>query len=268
MTQPETPDPALPLAKLIASLFVERHDVKAIQTKTGAYMPVRQDMRDTASPTIPFGLRDLIDHINGVKTYGHYLVSQAGTCRTFVFDIDLRSKANTDRGEEPIMFQDEEINPREVWAGPVTDCKKDLQLQLRVMAEQLARQVHKILAIKTLVSYSGSKGMHVYGCLDPGTPAHDAREVAGIVFETLDGLIVPEHGKNFFKHATAFPALSIELFPKQDEVREDGFGNLIRLPLGKNQKSGKNGFFMDMSTPIDQPKIDDPLIALTEGSIR
>lgn len=255
------------IAKAIASRFIERRDAKAIQSRSGAYAPVREDMRDTDSPLIEWRLSDIVDHLEGRKTYGHYVVSLDGTCRTFVFDIDLRSKAHDD---SPIMFRGEVIDPREVWAGPSTEAKHNLALQLRVIAEGLARRTKKILGVDVMVSYSGSKGMHVYACLDPGTPAADARSAAHTVIDSLDGVIIPDRGKNFFRHSDddKFQPISIELFPKQDDVSAEGFGNLIRLPLGVNQKSGKPGFFLDMNTQQDEFKIEDPMVALENGSIR
>lgn len=255
------------LATLLAGTFVERKDAKAIQTKTGAYMPVREDMKDTGSPLVPWRLSDVIDHVEGRKTYGNYIVSTQGTCRVVVFDCDLRAKANPARDEEPIMFAGEEIDPREVWAGPNSAAKRDLALQLRVAAQGFAIAGKRAIG-KALVAYSGSKGMHAYIPLDPGTTAVDAREIASCVLDTFEGDWVPDKGKNFFKHAFSLPAVSVEIYPKQDDVAPDGFGNLVRLPLGVNQKSGKSGFFIDMSTPQDVFKIDDPIIALREGSLR
>ena len=166
------------------------------------------------------------------------------------------------------MFDGEEIDPREVWAGPDSPAKRSLALQLRVMTESLARRCDRVLGVKVMATYSGCKGMHVYACLDRGTQASEARDAADMVLDSFDGLIVPDHGKNFFKHAEAFTALSIERFPKQTEVSAGGFGNLVRLPLGVNKKSGKRGFFLDLNTPQDKFLLDDPLKALQEGSIR
>lgn len=261
------PDPA-EIAKLIAGTFIERRDAKAIQTKSGAYMPVRTNMKETSSELVPWSLRDVIAHVEGEKTYGHYLVTPAGTCRCIVFDCDLRAKADPNRGEEPIMFNGEEIDPRDAWSRPNSPIKRDLALQLRTVAEGFARRSMVLTGLKTMVSYSGAKGMHAYVCLEPGTSAHDAREMISVIIESFEGDFVPAKGKNFFRHAFANPAVSIEVFPKQEEVSADGFGNLVRLPLGVNQKSGKPGFFLVMGTDQKDFKIDDPLLALKEGSFR
>ena len=268
MSEQATPEAVLEVAKLIAGTFIERRDAKAVQSSKGAYMPVREDMRDTDSNLIGWRLSDVVDHVEGRETYGHYVVSTEGACRVIVFDIDLRAKANPLRDETPIMFDGEEIDPREVWSGGDTPAKRKLAMDLRVMTESFARRCHRILGVKVLASYSGCKGMHVYACLDPGTQASEAREGATLVIDSMDGLIVPDHGKNFFKHESAFTTLSIELFPKQTEVGADGFGNLVRLPLGVNKKSGGRGFFIDLNTPQDKFRVDDPALALKEGSIR
>jgi hypothetical protein len=259
------PDPT-ELAKLIVSNFIERRDVKAVQTPAGAYMPDREDMRDTNSPAIPWSLSDVVDHIEGRKTYGHYVVSTEGTCRCIVFDLDLRQRAKPERGEAPIVFDGEEIDPREVWHGADSPAKRDLAIQLLTLADGFARK-GKQAGFKTIVAYSGNKGMHTYVCLERGTSAADARDAANMIIASMHN-IVHERGDNFFRHEFAFPAVSIEVFPKQDSVKADGFGNLVRLPLGVNQKTGKRGFFLDITDGVQSFKIDDPMLALSKGSLR
>lgn len=254
MTQPDSTE----LAKLIVANFIERRDAKAVQTRTGAYMPVRENMKDTNSPLKRWTLSDVVDHVEGSATYGHYVVSTEGTCRCIVFDIDLR--------KEEVPFEGEMINARQVWLGPDCAAKRDLAVQLLTMADGFARK-GKAAGLKTIVSYSGSKGMHAYVCLDRGTPAAEARDAAHMIINSMHN-IVSERGDNFFKHEFAFPALSIEVFPKQDSVKSDGFGNLVRLPLGVNQKTGKKGFFMDLSDGPMHFRVDDPMLALTMGSLR
>lgn len=257
------------LARLLASLMIERRDRKAVQFRGGqgqfGYMPHIansrgwQERSETAE-YLPFRLRDLVDHVTGTRTYGHYLVNpENNSCRMFCFDIDL---------EKTGTFGGETINPREVWRGPTNDCKRDLANQMRDVAEALAFRAKLLLDVKVLVSYSGSKGMHVIGCLEPGTPAADAREMMALVLDFFSDTIVPARGNNFFT-PTSFPSLSIETYPKQAEVdNEDGFGNLLRLPLGIHLKTGKPSFFLDLTKPRGTFGQDDPLLALTKGSIR
>jgi hypothetical protein len=256
------------IAKLLASNFVERRDVKAIQTNSGAYIPHRVGPQPKYEdrPLAPFTLASLVEHVETKQTFGHYLVNpETGTTRIFLFDIDFNKSSPY---HDPDLNLDAEINPREVWSGPTTTCKRDLALQLFAMANGLAIRTQKLLGIKVIVAYSGSKGLHVIGCLPPRTPAADARAMGVYVMESLK-VFEPLRGANFWKHTTGYPSLEIELFPKQDEVRADGYGNLVRLPLGLNRKSGKPGFFLKQDVPFGSFKVDEDVVeVLTNGSLR
>lgn len=241
------PDPDQELAKLIASKFIERRDAKAIQHSNGAYMPVT-DGKD--GPYVPWKLSDVVAHVAGRTTYGHYVVSAENTCRMFCFDIDLRDEW------------------RDTWAGPTSERKKELAAELWSMVRILANPVKEVLNINPITTYSGCKGMHVYAPLDPGTPAKDAREMALTILGSFGDFFELEKGKNFFS-SVIVPELTIEVFPKQEEVREGGLGNLIRLPFGVNQKSGKPGFAIKPGTRFHcSYEIDDPMLAMTKGSLR
>ncbi len=252
------------LGKLLAGNYVQRRDTKARQYSKG-YAPVTVSKDDTTR--IPFGLSDFVEHVQGVNTFGHYLVDEDNKCRMFAFDIDLAKTAkflNRETDAEEI------INPREVWLGETSNVKHDLAMQLKAMANGLAIRTHRLLECKVTVHYSGSKGMHVIGCLDPGTPAAEARLMAVGVLESFDDVFEVLRGKNFW-HVTndMYCALEIEVFPKQDEVRSgDGLGNLLRLPLGKNLKTGHDSFFLDLTCPWTVIQADDPIKALTLGSVR
>ncbi len=267
-TESQTVTESSEIAKLLAANFIERRDVRAIQSQTGAYMPHRKgpDAKYENRTLQPFDLDALVKHVEGKFTFGHYLVKpETDTCRMFCFDIDFnKDSVYFPNGPDEPSIQ---INPREVWAGPTTQVKKDLALQIRVLAEGLAIRAKKLIECKVIVAYSGNKGFHVIGCMPPGSPAVEVRECALLVLESFQSFI-PLKGKNFWRHDTGFPSLEIEVFPKQDEVKADGYGNLVRLPLGINRKSGKPGFFVRLDTPIDQFKIDDPKTVLELGSLR
>ena len=256
------------IARLMGSQLIERRDAKAVQKPNGAYNPVREDMRNTDSPLVGWHVNDIIDHVQGKTTYGPYLVKpETNTVRCVAFDIDIRAKARPEAGEEPIFFGGVEIDPRAIWlSDEKTEVRADIGRQLLAMTYGLGIYVKKILDTKVLFSYSGSKGAHVIAVLDEGTPAMDARDAARRVLDAT-GVIMEEHGDNFFKHVDSFPALQIELFPKQDEVTTDSFGNLMRLPLGVNRKTRKSGMFMMISQDL-KVKSDNALTALSRGSLR
>lgn len=70
---------------------------------------------------------------------------------------------------------------------------------------------------------------HVWVFFEPEIPAYAARFLGKKVLEKL--------GKP-----------NIELFPKQDKIEKDGFGNLMKIPLGLHQKSKKWSCFLNAET--------------------
>lgn len=233
------------LAGTIARLFIQRRDVYAEQHANGTYGPVHAPMTRAVLET----------HLKGASTLGHYLVDQEGLCRVFAFDIDLTKKGVDSDGAE--------IAPRSVWIDNEHVAHTDLVVQLRCMAEGLALRTKRLAEIPVAVSYSGSKGLHVYG-LCGAVQAAEAREVAKTVLDSF-GCFEPTRGQNFFRHSDGvYPNLEIEIFPKQDKVGADGFGNLMRLPLGVNKKSGQEGFFVDLTTPINELKAAEAEAVLCE----
>jgi hypothetical protein len=252
------------LATLIGKRFIQRKDVKAVQTSNGAYMPVV----DAEKNRLPFKMVDLENHVSGSETFGHYLLDSTSKCKLFAFDIDLET-----HGVLPTSFTDGQFddfthcNPREVWRDRSAVVQRQwTKIQLRTIAGRLAAAIHLQLEIPTAVAYSGNKGLHVYGFTGP-IPAADAREGAMLVLDSLEDF-VPLKGEHFFAHkdkdpVLGFPNLSIEVYPKQDSLDKKDLGNLMRLPLGRNKKSKDPTFFVDLTAPLGELKPMDPHLALT-----
>jgi len=70
---------------------------------------------------------------------------------------------------------------------------------------------------------------HVWVFCEPEIPAYAARFLGNKILEKCGNP-------------------NVELFPKQDEIKEDGFGNLMKLPLGLHQKSKKWSCFLNPET--------------------
>lgn len=88
-------------------------------------------------------------------------------------------------------------------------------------AKKLGIRVEQIL-----IEFSGRRGYHVWIFFSDPVPAATAGRLGkGIV--DLGGV------------------QKYEIFPKQDEVREGGFGNPIKLPLCVHKASGKRSCFLD-----------------------
>jgi len=215
--------------------FIERRDVFAEQHANGSYTPVRR----------PIKLGDLRDHVTGKHSYGHYLVSTEGRCRLFAFDIDA--------AKEPVDWGDlGEFVPREAILNKNHAAYPVLIAQLNALAEGLARKTHRTLGIPVAAAFSGRKGLHVYGFTGPDN-AETIREAGESVLKSF-GVFEPSRGKNFWRHTTGYEAFEIEVFPKQVEVGKDGFGNLMRLPLGIHAVTKQKSHFVHFSGSPTQIK--------------
>lgn len=272
------------VTNLLASKFIARKDVKAVQKMMPhgdcIYVPHcrgKQDQKDY----IPWSREALVAHISGQASLGHYLLDTNNKCKFFAFDVDLEKPdpKNPHIGfyfekdgdvsieqAEPIAF-----NPREAWLDRSHPSRWWTKTQLRTLAGRLANAIHTELEIPVVAYYSGNKGVHVYGLTGLVDATH-AREGARLVLDSM-GCWEPKRGDIFFQHSdkdpfTGYPNLSVEVFPKQDSLtNEGGLGNLMRLPLGKNLKNPKDPtFFIDLRSPLNQLKPVDPVWALTTAS--
>lgn len=263
-------------ANLIAKLFIQRRDVKAIQYSNGAWSPHCEWSPTTGKhdgPRIPWRRPDLNDHLSGTRSYGHYLLDLENKCKLFAFDVDLEKNDPSTNFRGSYLTSDEE-NPqiefcdvREAWRDRSHPGRPWFKLQFKQMAHMLARTIREELDLPCAVAYSGNKGIHVYA-FTGSIAADEAREGAQIVLDTL-GCFKPKRGQHFFKHENedpveGFPNLSIEVFPKQINLDGKDLGNLMRLPLGRNLKSPKDPtFFVDMTSPLAVMQPVDPIWALT-----
>lgn len=278
-----------PLIVQIAKRFIQRRDVYAVQTADGGYKPARQGHD---GPFYPLGVPQLQEHLDGAQTYGHYLLDADDMCRVFAFDIDLEkngpateaSPGFTGRwAQSPDMAtwtstDDEawwkahvihEFDARESWRDRGHPSRPFVKRQMRELSQMLARGITQTLEIPTAVAYTGAKGVHVYG-FTGALPASDVREAAQLVIDSMD-CFVPHRGNHFFKHASDDPIdgysnFSVEIFPKQTSVGNGGFGNLMRLPLGRNRKAPADPtFFVDLRTPMSELRPHPDPVALLES---
>ena len=260
------------VANLLARMFIARPDVKAIQHSNGAWSPHTDDgTRDGAR--IPWRREDLNAHLEGVRTFGHYILNPESQCKLFAFDIDLEKNSLPTASTPGYTghYPDEEGNlyefdAREAWRDRAHPSRKWSKYQLKMMASLLMKAIYEELELPCAVAYSGAKGVHVYaftGLID----ATEAREGAQIVLDSI-GNFEATRGTNFYKWkdsdpTTGYPNLSIEVFPKQNSLDGKDLGNLMRLPLGRNLKSADPTFFVDMRTAMSEMQPVDPIWALT-----
>lgn len=260
----------------IAQRFIARSNAYAVQKGFGGYVPAREkDLPDgTRGPDLRLTGSLIDQHIAGEITLGHYMLSPKGKAKLFALDIDLRDAhgkwiptpsaadfeavekrfAGDPQGlEEAVAHLRNPVggNPRELWQDKKHPSRPFFLRQMKGVADAFAHRIWDEFngEIPVACAYSGFKGIHVYGFTGLADAA-DVRALGQAVIESFDRYR-PQKGGNFWLDGddnpeTGFRNFEIELFPKQDATREDGYGNLMRLPLGINKKAPKSkGFFVD-----------------------
>jgi hypothetical protein len=150
------------------------------------------------------------NHLLGNHTVGVYQLRVNASVNWMAVDIDIDKKHR------------EKMEKGEV--------SEEIMLSL---AFQKAREVFiefEDLAIPAYIEFSGFKGYHVWAFFDDPIPAFHAR---AFLLRLLQTHVIPDK------------KINIEIFPKQVKVKDNGLGNLIKLPLGLHRKTGKLAFFVD-----------------------
>lgn len=240
------------LTDLIASRFIARTDCYAVQRPDGSYNPVNS----------PITRSVVEDHLQGNATYGHYLIGPNNEAKFFCFDIDLKTKGEYWIRPDLALMPEEigtatpeadawydqnlqgpyEVDPRHAWKSRDPYSRPYFKERFRYLGEILTSTISDF-DIPTCMTYSGHKGIHVYGF----TGKADAGLIRGIANEVLHKTQIFKAGKgsNFFDDATGeFPGLELELFPKQDKVESGHYGNLMRIEFGVNLKSPNDPCFV------------------------
>lgn len=257
---------SLELEDALISRFIARPDAVAQQASNGDWHPLREFNRETQrydGPLVGWSRDILRTHLSGSKTYGHYMLDQNNFVQLIAFDIDLKQ-----RGILPFSYDENgysdfaECDLRQVWADRLFVTPRTyIKTQFRTLSSWLAAITWKELEIPVATAFSGNKGVHVYGFTGP-IQASDARLGGNLVMETTQIFKLTRGSFEWSTEEADFNIFTIEVFPKQDE--QSGFGNLMALPLGVNQKAPENPkMFLDLCAPMNEFRPVDPLRALT-----
>lgn len=262
------------LQEAIIGRFISRGDAFAHQQENGAWYPAR----DAEQNLIPWSRDYLQAHLDGKMSLGHYLINPINNMvRCITFDIDWIKETDSTgkrQGFIPVSYDDsglpaeyEVSDLREAWHDRANFHRTWMKCQMRTISHKIAAAVIEHLGIPCAVAYSGNKGLHVYGFTGP-ILASEARLAANLVMESL-GTFALTRG-SFEWHDTepdidkTLSNFSVEIFPKQDSVEADSFGNLVALPLGVNRKNPEDPkFFVDLRLAMNVLAPVDPLFALT-----
>jgi hypothetical protein len=279
-----TPEQEEKLKRIVAqmgSLLVARKDVKAVEVRMGqstGWIPDRErvprGVDASEGALLPMRMQDFREHIFGKRCIGTYLLNQDSMVKFIAFDIDLKSK-----GAQYLVVRDLDDISKLTAGKSAQEASAILDLDLkhgnleeslhrpdldphrwaRIILSQttmiVTQAVMKVLGLKTLEVVTGG-GTHVIVPFGDMIPAAEARVAAREVMDSIG--MVPTKGDNFFG-APRNPdfGIEVEVFPKQDT--NNGFGNLIRLPLGWHMNTQRRTYFLDRSKMVnawDLPKGD------------
>jgi len=156
------------------------------------------------------GKEDIRRHLVGEKTLGIYLVDENSNSNMLVLDLDVKK---------------EWLPSYENISGE----RRRIKSLIKTAAIGLI-ELCQAVGLQPLVEYSGNKGLHFWIISSEPFPARYWR----ILGQWLVG-----------KSASRCQELSWEVFPKQDMIKDGGLGNLVKLPLGVHQKTGRRSFFLE-----------------------
>lgn len=165
----------------------------------------------------------LMAHLDGELTLGVYPLRLDGTVRFFALDLDVTKQAIAQQGQS-------------------MEGARGLRRTLYEEAKRLKALLDGV-GLTGLMEDSGWRGRHVWFFLR----------------EPVSVKLVHELGQQLLR--CFWPedeALSLEFFPKQEELKGKGLGNLIKLPLGVHKRTGRRGVLLD----DQQRELEDPWGAL------
>lgn len=151
------------------------------------------------------------EHLRGRITVGQYVLHPDCTVSFAALDLDPTAEAL----EQLRLSSDPE--------GP---------LGHRPLVEYATRirAVAVEAGLSPALEDTGGVGLHLWFFFEPRIPAEKAR---GMLGELL------------WRAGAQPPSVSVEIFPKQERLKGKGLGNLIKLPLGIHQATGRASCFLD-----------------------
>ncbi len=191
------------LLQIYHVLFQGREDCFARQwvdkkeNKQG-YVPVRR----------PITLQDIQEHLQGLRTYGIYLLKNDNRVAVGVLDVDLK---------------------KEFLKTQVLKEKEDLLRREKNYILEMVPEIGRKINLECLCEFSGRKGYHFWYFFDPPCEAAQVRKVLYRIASQIKQDI---------------SCFNLEVYPKQDRLSGKGLGNLVKLPLGVHRLTGKSSFFL------------------------
>ncbi|MDD4155746.1 MAG: CRISPR-associated primase-polymerase type A1 [Candidatus Cloacimonetes bacterium] len=160
--------------------------------------------------------REMRNHLLGNTTLGVYPLDLNNQVKFMAIDFDVQKFAQYQ------LLSDSNFS-KFVFTGIL-----DIATNLKALLKQAE--------IKSYIEFSGFKGFHLWIFLKEKMPA----STAFLFVNKLKSHI------NIGKYP-----VSVETFPKQSKVNPNQLGNLIKIPYGIHQKTGKRSYFLnDRNEPL------------------
>jgi hypothetical protein len=201
--------PSGEILQLFVSLFSGREGVYARQwakpPNESGYVPVHE----------PFTIQVARQHIQGRYTVGVYPLRLDDTVLWMVLDFDLPTAISKQSKCD---------------AGT-----KELAMEKLLKAARAYQNLASQSGLHTYLEESGSKGFHLWCFFLEPVPARAARRLGLAWCQAASQQSVgltPDQGR-------------LEVFPKQARLQSKELGNLVKLPLGVHQLTGKNSRWLD-----------------------
>lgn len=197
-----------PIANAFLRLFGGRADLYARQWYDArADRGGYQPVREPLTPGV------VLQHLEGRITLGQYVLHPDATVSFAALDLD----------PTPEAWEQLRLG-REGEGGLALESLADYARRLWETADRMG--------LPATIEDTGGFGLHIWLAFDPRIPAARAR---ALLREWL------------WRTGAQPPAVSVELFPKQDSLSGKGLGNLIKLPLGIHQATLRRSRFLDAS---------------------
>ena len=158
----------------------------------------------------PLSPKVIKNHLMGNITLGIYQLRLDNTVNWLAFDVDIAKFA--------LKYALTDDRKWETFDNAAHALSKEI-------IEELAK-----FNIAGYIENSGFKGRHVWVFFEKPVVAKIAKKFGEVITTNLKKKI---------------PEVVIEVFPKQNYIRPDNLGNLIKLPFGVHLKVGKRSYFYD-----------------------
>lgn len=203
---------------LYRKLFVHRSDVFAEQHEDGHYEPVRR----------PIDEIDVAEHLEGFTSYGVYVIDPEAVLPPI--SDPPRELVCTPNSVKYVVFDLDTYD-----SDALSFLTRAVERLVRVRSEGEDWDPSEDALRCLLLEDSGGKGYHIWLFLSEPTSARKVRAWTETIATQYRAVA---------QTAVGDPWPPLEIFPKQDEVQEGAFGNLVKLPFGVHARTKARAYIV------------------------